>query len=270
MPAKRDVLLNPVVSEFVYDCLMKTTVEQKKSLNGKYLKATRTSRTAKAFALKSTMEEKAILLSKLGVQFSWNFNLTKKRLKELFDGKDYVRPSQLADIMLKEKVVIVTDKQIVQYLGLMAANCHSEIWLMNRDFLRAGHLVKDWRKEYFSATVSHVRNSNSTTRGIAKLLVNSIATTKLCESILGIPETSLSVLLYMYSREAEFIPELDVRNFFNNLYRGFKIATAINDLVASKYIERGYLKTEKEYRVTGMGIEAALRFQKRMFSMDNI
>lgn len=269
MATKRDVLLNPVISEFIYDCLMRTTVEQKKNLNGKFLKATRTSRTAKSFSVKSTMEEKAILLSKLGVPFSWNFNITKKKLNELFENRKDIKKSQLTDIMLKEKIIIITDKQVNQYLGLMAANCHSEIWLMNRDFLKAGHVLKDWRKEYFNATISHVRNSDRTAKDIAKLVVNSIAVTKLCESIFGIPEPAVSVLLYMFSKEADFITEQEMRVYFFNLYRGFKVTTAINKLLESKFIERGYLSNQKEFKVTAAGMEAALRFEKRMFSMDN-
>lgn len=268
MPPKRDILQNPIVSEFVYDCLMKATLEQKKNLNGKLLRATRTSRTAKAFAMKSTQEEKAILLAKLGVSFSWNFNLSKKRLMELFENRKTMTPTQLTDLMLREKIVIVTDKQVVQFLGVMAANCHSEIYLLNRDFLKAGYMAREFRKEYFSTTLSELKTANLSAKWMARTMVNNIVSGKFCEALFDMPETSICVLLFMFSKDKEFITEQEIRLYFNGIYRGFKLGKSINDLLKVNFIEKSYLTESKEYCVTKSGIEAVLRFEKRTFSME--
>lgn len=269
MPPKRDILQNPVLCEFVYDCLMKATLEDKKKLNGKFLRATRTSRMAKSFAMKSTQEEKAILLAKLGVQFSWDFNLTKKRLMELFEDRKTMTSTQLVDVMLKEKIVIVTDKQLIQYLGLMAANCHSELYLLNRDFLKVGYIAREFRKEYFNNTLSEVKTASLSAKWLARTMVNNIVTAKFCEAIFDIPETSLSVLLFMFSKDREFISESEIRVYFNGIYRGFKLGKSINDLLKLNFIEKSLLTKNKEYRVTTAGVEGCLRFEKRMFSMDH-
>lgn len=267
MPAKRDVLLNPVVSEYLYDCMVNATNEQKSNLKLKYLKAIKNSKTAKVFSAKSTMEEKAILLAKLGIRFSWVFNLSKQRLNELVKGKE--KPSKLADIMLSEKVMIVTDKQVLQYLNLMAANCHSEVYMMNRDFLKVGYTLTDWKKDHYNTNLQEVKDSFKATKDMCKLMVGAMINSKLSVTMFGIPETAFTILLFMYSKDKEFLTESEIKLQFNGIYRNFKIGKSTNELLRASYIEKSFLTSAKEYRVTSMGAEAVLRFEKKIFETQN-
>lgn len=268
MPTKKDVLIIPAVSEYLYDCLTRATYEQKKNLKLKYAKAVKNSKTAKTFAATSSWEDKAIVLSKLGIEFSFVFNLNKTRLMELYRDKNDLKPGELADYLLREKIMVVTDKQVLHFLNLLASNAHSEVWMMNRDFLKAGYNITDWKKEYFNTNLEEIKGGSRSARDVAKLMSATMLYAKFAPTLLGIQDVSVAVLLYIFSKDKEFIRESEIRLYFNGVYRNFKLGKSINDLLKTKFIEHGHLTKTKEYRITSYGTEAALRFQKKIFGVE--
>src|ERR1700735_1039190 len=85
MGKKSKVIPNVFLNAFTYDVLYKATVEQKRGLNGRYLKAAKNSTTATAFSNSADIEDRAILLSKLNIPFAWVFGkLEDKNLTEIY------------------------------------------------------------------------------------------------------------------------------------------------------------------------------------------
>lgn len=269
MPAKRDVIVNPFVSEFVYDNIVNSTHDQRKFLNGKYTRVGRHSRPAKAFSVKATQEEKALMLSKLGIPFAWFFNIDLAKFKELFENRAEFTNAQLTDKMLKENWFVVSDKQFMTFAGLMASNCHSETYMINRDFNKIGFRAKEWRKEYANTSLTEAKESLTASRDIARLMTNTIMFSKYTDGEFGINEAEIAVLMYMYSKSKEFIELNELKRQFNGIYRNFKLVAALKVLRNAKYIEEGEAEWAKQYRMTGWGVDIALRFEKKVFSLEN-
>lgn len=269
MPKKRDILTNPCVSEFVYDTIVNSTIDQKKFLNGKFLRVGRTSRTAKAFSVSSGMEERALVLAKLGVPFAWVFNISEKKLKELYDDRHSFNQVKLADKMIEEKMFVITDKEFMQYAGLMASSCHSETWILNRDFLKVHYHLREWRRDYENATNKETKEGIAASKEIAKLITNSIIFSKYSDGTYGINEQEIAVLMYMYSKQKEFIELKQLKIHFNGIYRNFKLVRAINTLLKNQYVEKGVGQFEDNCRITGWGVDIVLKFQKRVFALEN-
>ncbi len=171
--------------------------------------------------------------------------------------------------MLSEKVMIVTDKQVIQYLNLMASNCHSEVYMLNRDFLQAGYNLTDWKREHYNTNLQELKDAAATSKEIAKIMCGAMINSKLSFTLFGIPETALTILFFMFSKSKEFILESEIKLQFNGIYRNFKIGKSINELTRANYIEKSVISTEKEYRVTTMGVEVAMRFEKKIFDSQN-
>lgn len=269
MPAKRDVIVNPFVSEFVYDNIVNSTIEQRRFLNGKYMRIGRNSRAARGFSTKSTAEEKALMLAKLGVPFAWLFNIDEKKLKELFDDQHNFSPVRMTDKLLSEKMFVVTDKQFMQFAGLMASNCHSETYMINRDFLKANYRLKEWKKEYSNTSLSEAKDATPASKDIAKMVSNAIMFSKYTDGEYGINDAEVAVLMFMYSKQKEFIEMDEMRVHFNGIYRNFKLVRCLNTLVKAKYVEKGEGNWDGMYKTTGWGNDIALKFQKRMFALEN-
>ncbi len=269
MPAKRQIILDPFVSEFVYSCIMNSTIEQRKQLNGKFLYATRTSKKAKTFSVKSTDEEKRILLSKLGIEFAWVFNISKDKLDQLFETTGKKTLSELTKVMIEQKVMVVTDKQVMTFLGVMASNCHSESWLINREYLNFGYRIKEWRREYEHPTNREMKEMMMVMRDMAKAMLNTILASKSIEDQFGVSETAMTVLLYLISRQKEFVTEFETKTYLRGMYREFRVNVALKSLISLKYVERNAGETKPEYRITGMGVNVALSFQKKALTLLN-
>ncbi len=269
MPAKKQVILNPFVAEYVYAAIVNSTIEQRKQLNGKFLYATRTAKKAKAFSVNSTDEEKAILLSKLGIDFAWCFNLNKEKLDEMVKASGGQTLSQITKSMVDQKVMVVTSKQQMQFLGLMASNCHSESWLLNRDYLLFGYQAKQWRKVTDPPLNREMKESLVEVRQIAQLMLNTIMASKTIEGMFGINEPAMAVLLYFLSRQKEFVTEHEMKMYFRSLYRDFRIVVSLKMLITGKLIEKRMDVPKPEYRITGIGVSTAMNFQKKVFTLIN-
>jgi len=269
MPVKRDVVVNPFVSEFLYDAIVNSTVEQRRFLNGKYLKVGRSKRKARAFSVNSTLEEKALMLTKLGISFAWVFNIEKSKLKQLQEDAGEYTNVQLADKMLQEKYFVITDKQLMLFCNLMASNSHSETWLLNRDFVQASYRIKEWRQNYGNVPLADSKDSIVAARDMAKIMMNTIMFSKYAEGILDISEPEIAILLYLLSKEREYIPDTELRVTFNGIYRNFKLVRCINTLLKGQLIEKGLGAMLRQYRLTSWGIDTAMKFQKRVFSLEN-
>jgi hypothetical protein len=269
MPAKRDVIVNPFVSEFIYDVIINATLDQRRILNGKYAKVGRSKRKARAFSVTSTLEEKALMLAKLGVPFAWVFNLEKGKFQELKGSMKQMNTAQISDKMLNEKYFVITDKQFLFFANLMASNSHSETWLMNRDFLNAAYRLSEWKQNYSNIKLSEAKDALPAAREMAKIMMNTIMFSSYADSTFDINEAETAILLYFLSKEKEFIAEDELKLFFNGIYRNFKLVRAINTLLKAKYIEKGEGEWAKQYRITGWGVDIALRFEKKVFSLEN-
>lgn len=268
MPRKRQLLVNPVLCQYVYDVLLTTTPHERLNLSGKYLKAAKHSKTALTFAVNSTYEEKAILLAKLGKPFFWGVGIDREGLKKLMDENIFGQ-KELTDRAIKDRFVVVADKQFIQFAGLLAASCHGETWMLNRQFLTVGYRMKEWRKEYANTTHSEMKASRQASKDIAKLQVHTLMLSEMVPEICGITKPALDVLLWMFAREREFISLLNLKTVFSGIHRNFKVLSAVTQLRESLYIEKSMLSKDIEYRVTALGADAVMKFQKRVLNAEN-
>ncbi len=268
MPRKKPLLINPVLNQYVYDCLLTATHHERLNLNGKYLRAAKNSKTARTFVANCTDEEKAILLSKLGKSFAWVINIDKKGVQQLMEENVFGQ-SEMVERAIKERFIAISDKQILQYINLMAANTHSETWMLNREFLALGFRVKEWRKQYNNTTVTEVKAASLITKDYCKNIIFTLLMGDKTEEISGVHRYSFLILVYMCSRQSEFISLSDIKLFFSKIHKNFKTVRGITQLLEVKYIEKSYLTKDVEYRVTGLGVDAIMRFQKRILNAEN-
>lgn len=268
MPRKRQLLVNPVLCQYVYDVLLTTTPHERLNLSGKYLKAAKHSKTALTFSVNSTYEEKAILLAKLGKPFFWGIGISRDEMKKLMDENTFGQ-KELTDRAIKDRFVAVADKQFIQFAGLLAASCHGETWMLNRQFLTVGYRMKEWKKEYANTTHTEMKESRQASKEIAKLQVLTLMLSEMVPEICGVTKPALDVLLWMFGREKEFIALRDLKTVFSGIHRNFKVVSSVTQLREANYIEKSYLSKEIEYKVTALGADAVMRFQKRVFNTEN-
>ena len=265
---RRDVVCNPVVNEYLYDNMIKSSYEQRRGFSGRYRRAFVNSKSARRFATKSTLEEKAIVLAKLGIPFAWAFNLSKQKLSKLFDEHGGGTANEVTKAMMEENILVVTARQIMEYLGLMASNANGETWMLNRDFFTAGYKIPEFRKILINPENNLVRESRECSKEVARLMYDTILCNALCDNDFGIPENSMLILLHFYTLSAHFIAEEELQIKFKPVFGLVKTGIAIKRLVEAKLIEKTGDSSvrRKKFFLTGLGSDTVLKFQKRIFN----
>jgi hypothetical protein len=269
MPKKSYTINDPFLNQFIFDCLWTSTKDQRIKLKGTEIKHLKSDKTARNFATKSTFEEKIALLARLNVPFFFGFGtMDNKVLTDIH--KRYKEEKSLAAInaIIEKKVFVVTSKEVMMYLSLMASNVHSDSWVMNRDYLKMGYHVNNWRKDVVTPSDDATNESLHSARQLAKVMVNSVLLSKFGEEWGGLNEVGICILLFAFSKNKFDLVESDIRTFFEPMYYPSKITLSIKKCLANHYLMQSFKDPKrKAYRLTGLGVDAAMSFQKKAMTL---
>ena len=266
MPVKRSIVTNDIFTEYVYDCIINATIEDRKFLTGQQVSISRNKKKARIWSIRSTMEEKILLLARLNVPCAIIIGCNKEKIAKLEVAVRKLTQSMMADMMAKENIFCISDKTFLTYANVMSANAHSETALLNKDFMRASQRLNEWKQANRNGSVKDVKNSVQSTRDISKMLYSSIIVSKYALGAFDVSETDLSVLLFLHSKRREFITLTELKIELNGIYRNFKIGVCLKHLLLVKYIEKGFGEFEGSYRLTSWGSEVINKFQKKVLS----
>ena len=114
MNKRNKSLQNPILNDFVYTVLYNSSYEQKRGLEGKFLKAAMSEKSAKAFSSHSSTDEKNLILSHFGFEY---FTVIAKRGLSLEKMKDILlkfesnkKVAALKDLA-EEGLIVTSDKE---------------------------------------------------------------------------------------------------------------------------------------------------------------
>lgn len=266
MPVKRPIVTNDIFTEFVYDCIINATIEERKLLTGQQAGISRNKKKARTWTIRSTVEEKILFLARLNIPCGLIVGCTKDKIAELKESVRNLSQSRLADLMAKENIFCISDKTFLSYANVMSANAHSETALLNKDFMRASQRLNEWKQAERNGSIKDVKNSVQATREISKMLYNSIIVSKYALGAFDVNETDLSVMLFLHSKQREFITHTEIKIELNGIYRNFKIGACLKHLMIEKYIEKGVGEFEGSFRLTSWGSDVVNKFQKKVLS----
>jgi len=260
MPAK--ITINsPIINELVFDYLFSLTPEQKRRFTPKELRAVKTAKKARHFVEKATMDEKMLILAKLGVGFSFvlhdkNNLLTKKEIKERYAKYTEMSLDKHIQEASDERFVVLTDRVLINYMNLMGNFTHSDVYLLNLDFHRIGESINAWKKADSAPTVGKIRQSADYAKQINKLLLAAAMEQKAIRMAREQDDVELLVLYYLNSKQNEYVRRETLQNDFTGFYTPIIIGGAFKRLREKLYIDRNpEILTREEYQITTLGIE---------------
>jgi hypothetical protein len=269
MPKKSKIVSNPFLNAFTYDVAYGLTPEQKRNLNGRYLKYVRNDKTATTFANTADIEERAIFFAKIGMPFAWVFgDLNNDALTEIYHTYKKQGQAKALDKTAEQKVFVVTNREIMRLLGLMASNVHTETYMLNRDFHKAGYHTQNWKKEIVVPHNEAVKEGLHSSRELARILTTTLLSVKDIPAFAGITDCSMAILLFLFSKDSADTLEIDIRAKIQPSFMPSKVTLGLRKLVECQYLERSFRDTKKiAYSITAIGISVAMRFQKRLFDL---
>jgi hypothetical protein len=265
MPTKV-ILHDPILSEYVYDFIHLCSEENKKKLNAAQLRAIKNPKSVKRFAVKSTMDEKLAMLSKLGASFALMIFPTglfsKKSIKDLFTKYNHEKIKDRVDAILQDKVMAITDRQITLISQLMANTAHSDSYLLSRDFHKIGQHILNWEEPENALTEASLENLEYL-NVISKVIFNSIMGSKHLTVNKVNNDLDINILLHLLLKRNRYVAKSEIDTIFRPYYKIATITSAVKRLMENVYIDSNPSSKTREYIITSLGIEEAMSFIKK-------
>jgi len=258
---KRVLLNDKIVNELAFDALFHLSQPDKRDkLTAQELRAAKTSNSAKHYASQMTLDEKLILFAKIGISFSFVLHKTDWTLKDWYKKyKEMTKGQQLSESS-KDRVIVLSDKTVANFLGMMVSLTHSDGYLLNMDFHRVGHFVNTWKDAIPDA--DSIAEALEYAKMINKLALVQNMAMKTVRGVTDIGDLDLNILMYLYDAGARYVPRPTIDNYFG-LYKKTIITAAVKRLVEKSLIERNPTVRLPEYQITSFGSTAVTEFHTK-------
>ncbi len=258
----RTLINDPIVNELAFDALFHLSQPDKKDrLTARELRATKTAKTARHFASKMTMDEKAILFAKIGISYSLIIHGTDWKLKNWYAKvKGMTKAQQLAEAS-DIKLVVVNDRKVISHLNVMANLTHSDSYLLNMDFHRVGHFVNTWKDA--TPDADSIAEALDYAKMINKFALVQNMAMKSIRGVTDIGDLDLNILMYLYDAGAKYVTRTILDSYFGAIYKKTLITAAVKRLVEKALIERNPAVRLPEYEITAAGTKSVMDFHTR-------
>jgi len=258
---RKIVIADNIVNELAFETLFHLSQPDKAHLlSAKELRATKTATTARTYAGQMTMDEKMMLFAKIGITYTVVIHNTDWRLKKFFEKYKELTKGQQLNEACKERLIVVNDRTVVNFLNMMASLTHSDGYLLNMDFHRVGHFVNTWKDAIPDA--DSIAEALEYAKMINKLALVQNMAMKTVRGVTDIGDLDLNILMYLYDAGARYVPRPTIDNYFG-LYKKTIITAAVKRLVEKSLIERNPTVRLPEYQITSFGSTAVTEFHTK-------
>lgn len=269
MPARsRYRLNNPYLNEFVFQCLLTAPQDVKNRLPINLLRFTHSVEKMKGFAETATLEKKLEMVSRLGGAFSLALHppgyLSKEKLHEILDN--YLSNNRLGDIdeMLEKNVFVITNREIMAIHTVMAMNCHSETYMLNRDYALIATKIAHNKLNTRINDVEHIKTVMEDHKLVCKFMLYNLLNQNFVDSTNGYKSKELMILNFLFLNRNKYVELSTIHDFFRTEYSARIVNVTLNKLEASHHV----IKFPKHYRyaIGGIGIQVLGSYLNRIIN----
>ena len=259
---RKTLVADNIINELAFDVLFHLSQPNKIGLlTAREIRAVKTAKKAKHFANQMTLDEKLILFAKIGISYSLIIHGTDWKMKDWYAKvKDMTKGKQVEEAS-KIKLVVVNDRNVVNFLNVTANLTHSDTYLLNMDFHRVGYFVNTWKDA--TPDADSIAEALDYAKIINKFaLVQNMA----MKSIRGgtdIGDLDLNLLLYFYDLGQRYVSRETIDSYFAGIYKKTLITAAVKRLVEKSLIERNPTVRLPEYQITSFGTTAVMSFHTK-------
>lgn len=256
-------LNDPHFNEFVFFCISTAAQQQIAKLPTDLLRHTHSEFKIKAFSVKASLEKKIEMLSRLGVQcglfFSVPENLKTDALKESY--KSYILGQRLNDVnaMIANRQFVITSRDVMAVLAVMAQNCHSETYMLNRDYaILATEIAKAKNIDKRIQDIGFVKEVMQDYKMLCKFLMYNIMHKDFVDATTGYSEKELLILLFLFINRSQFVPLAKIAQHYRTIYTSKQVSVVLHQLYQARHVER--FPRKFDYSISGLGIQVLAQY----------
>lgn len=260
-------------AEQVYNILKNTTHEQKLRLNNKELYILKNDSSIKRFSTTADIKQQMVMLTKLG--YDWFFGLypAGKQLPDMM--KKAYRQHTMKDVrvdviqeMIESHIFIIDNKAVATSLAMMASNNHSDVFVVNSDFLKIPFQLEQFEKNSASLTrLIRDHNPNNITveyregmRGMDvfnEFVGEVFRAQDYIESVLRLSRMDFWILHYLFKHRNNYVSVDYLKRNLGMYFKSKAIASRCHYLWKDRnYIDKLPKTTNTSYTIKAEGIIA--------------
>ncbi len=264
--SKKVLINDPIVNEMAFDYMFTVSKGDRQKLNGKELRAIRTARRARQFIESSTLDEKYLMLAKLGAGFTLFIHngspMAEREIKQLNEKYKGMSKTEMVEDMAANKIVVLSDRTAINFLNILSDLTHSETYLLNLDFHKVGKAINNW-KNIYRPEIESTQETLDYARIINRFSFNVSLAIKAIKGVFQTADIDINILMYFYDLRTQYITRETVDRIFSGLYKKTLISAAMKRLIEKTLIDRNPTKYKLEYQITALGNTAVMDFHKK-------
>lgn len=259
---KRVLINDNAINELTFDALFHLSQpDQRDKLTAQELRATKTANSARHYASQMTLDEKLILLAKIGISFYFVLNKNDWTLKEFYDKyKDLTKGKKLTEAS-KDRLIVISDRTVVNVLNVMVSLTHSDGYILNMDFHRVGNFINTWKDVVPDG--DNIAEATDHAKIINKLSLVLTMSMKGIREKTDIGDLDLNILMYLYDCGTRYVTREELNRYFGGYYKPTLITTALKRLQVKSLIEQNPTVRLPEYQITSFGTTAVMSFHTK-------
>lgn len=261
---------DPDYSEFVFNCMMESSAEERRQLSPQELQFFRTESAMRRFADNESKEKRDLLLARIGIRFCTIYAPANGRvdymLDEVFTQYQFVEKRMaITQAMSKNKIFVQSSNDVLVGVHMAAQNSHSQVYVLNYNYVKLHRKIVNWKS---ASRRSDTKDAMEAFDIVAALTLATLNTSNEVEGICGVNERQIKILLALYTRRHTFTTHITVANLTGDSGRTKGVQHLCHDLEENGFIARepGYSKIShrknQNYMIMSKGINAVMDYLK--------
>lgn len=248
-------IVDPFFNEFVFDCIVRAPGEARARLPYDLYKWAQTAAKAKQFSDSARLEVKLRMLTELGYAFAlWVAPPEGLNYHTLLQTAEEYRDNRRADSIKKHlegKNFVFTDREMMTMLVMMAQNCHSETYLINRDYHHLSNQVLEASRLELN-TVEAARPALGDYKLLLKFVLSLLLNPEHVSGSTGFKPLELGVMIYLFLHRNAYAEQSALLDALGSQFKRAAILSALVRLRRGAYIDR--CPASKKLILTGLGM----------------
>lgn len=204
---RRYLVTDPAFSEYVYNCMATVPKERILQLDSKEIVHFRSQNKMRIFADNATLEERLYMLSRLHFTFTITVAPERYEIEEIMEklSLDATPDERIESIedMAKRHIFVLSSREFMRVTQLAAMNSHSQVYVLNYDYVNLHRKLK--AKTPQATYTPLIKEGLKGLEATAEIALTALIHRPMIESITGLTEFDLSILLTLYGQRNSYI-----------------------------------------------------------------
>jgi len=260
---RKYIIQDPNFCEYVFHCISNATQQQKNNVPFGFEEYVHHPNMIKKLATEYSLDRRLLILTKLG--YDWKLyiapmgEISKEEIKNAVQEYKEKRRHSVIDRMIGKNHFVIGSKELMMGLALMAMNCHSEYYRINKDYHNIAKKITKASEKLIET--EEFKEALEDIKLIVRVLLGLTRNKEFYDFGYLFTYNDLTLLLFLFLNRNTFL-KANVIIKHLKIIKPITIRTCLSRLHKNKFVEK--FKDEKSYSISTLGIQVVSNYISRV------